>query len=150
MSAVTIFPKIHQCYQINVILNKPGIILVYTFNYLAISNFFLSPHLLNVSKLVFLLVGFNHSPTSSFVKMCVSQASISADSISTTSVNYPVNWSGDRYEHNIRVTHYTFSIPKFQLHINDDKMTSRGPLSILIMKGVQCHPGKIGNVFKLS
>ena len=144
MSAVTIFPKIHQCYQINVILNKPGIILVYTFNYLAKLPFSLT-HLLIVSELVFLLVGFNHSPTptSSLVKMCVSQASISADSISTTSVNYPVNWSGDRYEHNIRVTHYTFAIPKFQLHSNDDKMTSRGPLSILIMIGVQCRPGKI-------
>ena len=83
--------------------------------------------------------------------MCVSQASISADSISTTSVNYPVNWSGDRYEHNIRVTHYTFSIPKFQLHSNDDRMTSGGPFSILIMKGVQqCHPSKIENVIKIS
>ena len=41
----------------------------------------------------------------SLVKMCVFQASISVDSISSASVNYPVNWSGDSYEHNIRVTH---------------------------------------------
>ena len=50
------------------------------------------------------------------------RASISVDSISTASVNYPVNWSGEGYDHNIRVTQNTSTVPKFQLQNNDDKV----------------------------